>query len=493
MTETTTAAGGIRQWPMERLAPYLKNARTHSPEQVAEIAGSIESFGMVGAIIVKDGIIAKGHGTLSAIRSIYGAGKLLYPPPGAAGGAIPYEPGHVPVIDVQGWTEAQFRAFVLADNRIAENAGWDKALLALELEDLRGLGVDMKLYGFSAEELAAQRKYNSGEDSTPAPGIKAISALGDIWTLGQHRLICGDSTDPSTFQRLLAGATADLVWTDPPYNVDYHKGGPAAKPTAKAKKGKATETPAEPLPDGQTIKNDDLPDVDFYQLLYRAFSAMLAVTKPGGCIYIAHADSEGLNFRNAMKNAGWMQKQCLIWVKNSVVLGRQDYNWKHEPILYGWKPGAGHYFGQDFTMQTVIDDDVDINKLKLPELREIIKNFRNALPTSVLREDKPHRSELHPTMKPVALVQMMLKNSSRENEIVLDGFGGSGTTLIAATKIARRARLVELDPIFVDVIVRRWEEFTGEKAILEGTKQTYEEVKHARAQTHPNPPEAAGG
>lgn len=469
---------GIQTWPMEQLTPYAKNARTHSLDQVREIAVSIEEFGMVGAIVVRDGTIAKGHGTLAAIRAIYGQGKPLYPAPGKAAGAEPYPAGTVPVLDVKGWTDAQFRAYVLADNRIALNAGWDKSLLALELEDLRGLGVDMRLYGFSAEELAAQRKYNSNEDTVPAVAKIAITQPGEIWTMGPHRLICADSRDAGAFQKLMQGTPADLVWTDPPYNVDYHQGATTTSNSAKA-------------PAGSTIQNDALADAEFYDLLFRAFSAMLGVTKPGGCIYIAHADSEGLNFRNAMRNAGWLQKQCLIWVKNSVVLGRQDYNWKHEPILYGWKPGAAHYFGQDFTLQTVLDDDVDIGKMKPAELRGIINQLRNAIPSTVIREDKPHRSELHPTMKPVQLVAGMIKASSRENEIVLDGFGGSGTTLIAATKLARRARIVELDPLFADVIVRRWEDFTGERAILDGTNQTFDEVKYARSQANANAPQAA--
>lgn len=274
-------------------------------------------------------------------------------------------------------------------------------------------------------------------DDVPSTGPDPITKPGDIWLLGDHRLICGDSTKIDDIERLTDGELMDMVWTDPPYNVDYEG------------------------QDGMKIANDNMGDSEFRQFLYDSLTAAFMVTREGGPIYIAHADSEGYNFRGAMTDAGWLYKQCLIWVKSSMVLGRQDYQWQHEPILYGWKPGAAHRWFGEFNKKTVIDDEPDIKAMDKAELTNYIRTLRNALNTSVIREDKPKSSDDHPTMKPVALITHMLKNSSARGDRVLDLFGGSGSTLIAAERTGRKAYLSEMDPRYCDVIVKRWEEYTG--------------------------------
>lgn len=256
--------------------------------------------------------------------------------------------------------------------------------------------------------------------------------------------MCGDSTDLLHVEQLMAGSKADMVWTDPPYNVDYE--GTAGK-----------------------IKNDNMSAQQFWTFIQAVVKSMAHALKAGGVFYVAHAEGNEMSSylrRALLESKILLPKQCLIWVKNAPVLGRQDYNWKHEPILYGWKEGAAHFFNEDYTQNTVIDDDIDVRKLNKQELLDIIKNIRNCIPTTVIRENKPARSELHPTQKPVDLIARNIISSSRPAEIVLDLFGGSGSTLIAAEKNSRRAYLMEFDPKFCDVIVERWEQFTGKKSEL---------------------------
>ena len=252
------------------------------------------------------------------------------------------------------------------------------------------------------------------EDEAPEPPAEPVTRRGDIYQLGKHKLICGDSTIVDDVQKLMGEDRADMVWTDPPYNVAYE--------------GKTK--------DALKIQNDEMSTENFYQFLYDAYSNMLMFTKPGGAIYVAHADSEGMNFRKAMVDSGWMIKQCLIWVKQSLVMGRQDYHWKHEPILYGWAPGASHSW------------------------------YADRKQTTVLEFNRPSRNAEHPTMKPIELIEYCLTNSCAPRGLVLDLFGGSGSTLIACEKSGRRAALVELDPRYCDVIVARWEKYTGKKAQL---------------------------
>jgi DNA modification methylase len=401
----------IEERPIEALIPFANNSRTHSDEQVAQIAASIREFGFTNPVLIdaEDGIIA-GHGRVLAARKL-GLEK-------------------VPCIRLKHLTEAQRRAYVIADNKLALNAGWDEALLRVEIESLQSMDFDVALTGFNADEIAALLAVSTVDpqtdpDETPEPPVDPLSVLGDVWVLGKHRLACGDSTNLDAVTNLMGGVQADLLLTDPPYNVAY--------------KGKTA--------DALTIKNDSMADADFRQFLRDVYSTADAVMKPGAVFYIWHADSEGYNFRGAAFDVEWKVRQCLVWKKSSMVLGRQDYQWKHEPCLYGWKEGAAHYWSSDRKQ------------------------------TTVLEFDKPSRNGEHPTMKPVELFQYQVENSSKPGGVVLDLFGGSGTTLIACERTGRVARLMELDPKYADVIVQRWQDFTGKAAVHAETGETFNVMK----------------
>lgn len=292
------------------------------------------------------------------------------------------------------------------------------------------------------------------DDDCPDLGASHTSQRGDVWVLGNHRLMCGDGTSIDDVEALTDGEQVDMVWTDPPYNVNYE--------------GKTK--------DALKIDNDEMDDGQFRQFLRDLFTTAFMVTKPGGPVYVAHADSEGVNFRSALMEAGFLLKQCIIWVKNTMVLGRQDYQWQHEPILYGWKPGAAHKWYGEFNKKTVIDDTPNIKEMSKGELVNQIRALQNALNTSALHFDKPSRNAEHPTMKPVELVAHMVKNSSRRGDQILDLCGGSGSTLIAAEKYGRHARLMEYDPRYADVIIKRWQDYTGQKAIHAGTGQCFDDM-----------------
>ena len=417
MSKKNNPADKVEQWPIEKLVPYAKNSRTHSEDQVAQIAASIKEWGFTSAILVdEDGGIIAGHGRVMAARKL-GLASL-------------------PVMVAAGWSEAQKRAYVIADNKLALNAGWDNELLALELAELDGLGFDVELTGFSDEEIKALMPVEVTEgltdpDDAPAVQENPVTVPGDVWVMGKHRLLCGDSTSVDDLAKLTQGSLVDMWLTDPPYNVAY-EGGTKEK---------------------LTIKNDSMGDDQFRQFLRDAYTAADTVMKPGAVFYIWHADSEGYNFRGAAKDAGWTVRQCLIWKKSSMVLGRQDYQWKHEPCLYGWKDGAGHLWAADRKQ------------------------------TTILEFDKPARNGEHPTMKPVALFEYQLLNNTKGGDIVLDSFGGSGTTLIAAEKNGRTAMIMELDPRYCDVIVKRWQEFTGKQATHAETGKPFAEVKNGNKET----------
>ena len=344
-------------------------------------------------------------------------------------------------------------ADLVADNRLAELAEIDDTLLAAIVAGLNDADYDTELTGYDAELTAAliaglegpTMDFEKADATIPEVPEDPISRLGDVWQLGPHRLICGDSTDPATYAALMQDDSADLIVTDPPYNVDYE--GMAGK-----------------------IKNDCMKPEAFRAFLYAAFGAMAGAAKPGAGAYIFHADSEGVAFREAFQGAGFLLKQCLIWVKNAFALGRQDYQWQHEPILYGWKEGAAHYFTEQRNLSTVIDESgrPDVDKMSFDELADLVSLIYDAIedqPSTVLYCDKPLRNAEHPTMKPVALVAKLIENSSRPGWVVLDPFGGSGSTLMACEGTGRVARLIELDPRFVDVIVKRYAEVTGKRDI----------------------------
>ena len=403
----------IEQVKLDALIPYARNSRTHSDAQVAQIAASIKEFGFTNPVLIDEtGSIIAGHGRVMAARKL----------------AI----ADVPSIRLTHLTEAQKKAYVIADNKLALNAGWDDEMLAVELTDLKDMGFDLDLTGFSTDEIEALLAPTgteglTDEDAVPEVPEAPVTVLGDVWLLGKHRVMCGDSTSIDAVGRLMGGGGADMLLTDPPYNVEY---------TGKTK-------------DALKIKNDSMGDDDFRQFLRDAFVSADSVMKSGSVFYIWHADSEGYNFRGATHDAGWKVRQCLIWKKQTLVMGRQDYHWKHEPCLYGWKEGAGHLWAADRKQ------------------------------TTILEFDKPSRNGEHPTMKPVGLFEYQMLNNTKGGDIVLDLFGGSGTTIIAAEKNGRYGYLMELDPKYCDVIVQRWQEFTGQTATLESNGKPFISLKKA--------------
>lgn len=449
--------------PIESLMAYARNSRTHSPEQIRQIIDSMDEFGFTNAVLADaDGIVA-GHGRVAAASQIYASGGRLRWPNGAE---IPV--GMVPVMPCDGWTESQRRAYIIADNKLALNAGWDDELLRLEIGDLKDAGFEIDLLGFSSEELSdlfgsAELEPNDKDpDDAPPLGPDPVSQPGDVWVLGPHRVMCGSSTEVDSWQKLMAGEMADICVTDPPYNVAYE--------------GKTK--------DALTIKNDSMSSDNFRQFLLDFYSAVFTVMKPGAPIYVYHADTEGLNFRSAFIDAGFKLSGCLIWRKNTMVLGRSDCQWQHEPCLYGWKPGAAHRWYGGRKLTTVLEHGEGGPISKLEDGRWAIKVGDDVLvvdgdakleqhPGSVIFHEKPARNGEHPTMKPVGLIEKNLRASSRSGDIVIDGFGGSGSTLMAADRMGQSARLMELDGRYVDVIVRRWQNYTGRRAVHAETGEQF--------------------
>ncbi len=348
----------------------------------------------------------------------------------------------------QGATAEQLRAVAIKDNN---NFGdWDFDALAnlWDKDELDRWGIDLPpMDGDVKEDEAEEDNFNPASVTG-----KAKSKEGDIFKLGRHRLICGDSTDAQVLQILMGDQKADLLLTDPPYNVDYSSKNEALN---AADKGSRVQ---------RDIANDSMDAQVFKEFLCKAFANANTYLKPGGAFYIWHAGTEGLNFKLAVQQTGWELKQILIWVKNNIVLGRQDYQWKHEPCLYGWKPGASHYFVARRDLTTITEDEaLDLNALTKQELKDLLTKILD-LPTTDIHEDKPMRSADHPTMKPLKLMGRQIKNSTRPGEVVLDLFGGSGSTMMAAEQLGRSCYMVELDPVCIDVICKRYEELTGEKA-----------------------------
>lgn len=396
----------IKMLSVKAITPYDKNPRKNDVA-VDAVAASIKEFGFrIPILLDKNGTIIAGHTRLKA--------------------AMKLGLKEVPCIYADDLNEEQVKALRLADNKTAELADWDFDLLNDELLDI--IDIDMTSFGFE-ELLDARPDLEDEEDFDVDAEVPAIVKAGERYQLGNHILMCGDSTNREDVTKLLRGGVADLLLTDPPYNVNY-SGGTKEK---------------------LTIANDDMDDSSFYQFLIDAFANADSVMRPGAAFYIWHADSNGLTFRRACNDAGWQIRQCLIWVKNSMVLGRQDYQWKHEPCLYGWKDGASHYFVADRTETTVREDELDA----------VVDEEK----TTILRYDKPTSSKLHPTMKPVKLMGDLIYNSSRKGDNVLDLFGGSGTTLIACEETDRNCYMMEYDPHYCDVIISRWEALTGKKAV----------------------------
>lgn len=384
----------IEYIPIEDIKPYENNAKLHPQEQIQQIKNSILEFGFDDPIAIwKDNIIIEGHGRLIAAQ------ELGYK--------------EIPVIRLDDLTDEQRRAYTLVHNQLTMNSGFDIEMLNIELGGIES--IDMSNFGFEFEPSfgngdASEVVEDDFEAELPE---EPKSKLGDIYQLGRHRLMCGDSTNPENVKELTGGVLVDMLITDPPYNVAYE--------------GKTK--------DKLTIQNDSMEDSAFRQFLKDAFAAANEVMKPGAVFYIWHADLEGYNFRGACHDIGWQVREVLIWNKNSMVLGRQDYQWKHEPCLYGWKEGASHLWASDRKQTTVID-------------------FQ-----------RPQRADIHPTMKPIGLFDYQIQNNTKGGDAVLDLFNGSGTTIMACEQNGRQAYCMELDPRYVDAAIDRWEKFTGQKAV----------------------------
>lgn len=361
-------------------------------------------------------------------------------------------------------TPEKLRAIVIKDNVAFGDWDYDDLANEWEIEDLDRWAVELPdIDTGQAEEEAEEDNYDVAGNLPSKPKAK----YGDIYQLGNHRLICGDSTKPEVLDILIGEGKVDLFLTDPPYNVDYSSKNEALN---AADKGNRVQ---------KDIANDKMGDEAFLEFLKAAFDNANRYLKKGGAFYIWHAGTEGLNFKLAVKSVGWELKQILIWVKNNMVLGRQDYQWKHEPCLYGWKSGASHFFVNRRDLLTVTEDEApDIDAMTKDELKALLRSLLGeATPTTTIHEDKPLRSADHPTMKPIKLMGRAIKNSTRPGEVVLDLFGGSGSTLMAAEQLARSCYTVELDPAYIDVIIKRWEEYTGDKAELLGNFAPDEEAE----------------
>ena len=405
--------------PVSALIPYAKNARTHSDEQVSQIARSIEEFGWTNPILVdRNNVIIAGHACLLAAKKL----KLV----------------EVPVIVLGHLTDAQRRALVIADNQLALGAGWDEEMLRVELRMLEAEDYDLDLIGFGESELAelladdGDYAGHADEDAVPETSEVAISVAGDLWILGDHRVYCGDATQMESIEKVMGSGLADMVFCDPPYGVAYGSSAPTKRERERRK-----------------IANDDLGDAAFGEFLHKACINLLSVTK--GAVYISMSSSELHTLQKAFTAAGGHWSTFVIWAKDRFTLGRSDYQRQYEPLLYGWLEGNEHFW-------CGARDQGDIW-------------FVN----------KPRANVLHPTQKPVELVERAIKNSSKSRNTVLDPFGGSGTTLIACEKNGRHARLVELEPRYVDVVVRRWEQYTERKATLAESGREFEEVAEDRA------------
>ena len=382
--------------PVTRLVPYVNNARTHSPEQLTKLRSSLREFGFINPVIIdRDFNVIAGHGRIAAAK----------------------EEGitEVPCVFVDYLTEAQKKAYILADNRMALDAGWDEELLRIEIESLQGADFDVSLTGFGEEEIAdlfagdsEKDVKDDGFDLSAALEKAAFVERGDIWTVGRHRLMCGDATSVEDVAALMDGKKANLIVTDPPYGVSFKSGS------------------------GLSIQNDSMKGDEFYTFLYNSFSCMVEHLESGGAAYVFHADTEGLNFRKAFVDAGFHLAGVCIWVKNSLVLGRSDYQWQHEPVLYGFLKNGRHPWYSDRKQ------------------------------TTIWNYDKPKRNKNHPTSKPLDLLGYPISNSSQENAIVLDTFGGSGSTLMACEQTNRICFMCELDEKYASVILRRYVEDTGD-------------------------------
>lgn len=431
-TDNHNVGLAIEYLPIEALEPYAGNTRKHADADIEQIMTSISRNGFCDPIGIWSDhqVIVEGHGRLEAAKRL--------------------GMSEVPVIRLDHMTDEQRREYGIMHNKTAELSEWDFEKLESELED-----IDLSAYGIEFEAGAQQAVQDTEEellqaieeDEVPEPTEPeqlTRTHRGDVWKLGDHRLIVGDSTEPTDIERLMDGAQADMVVTDPPYNVAISNSA------------------------GATIQNDNTADEMFFDFLVKAFRTLEAALKPGGAFYVWFADRTHIAFEQALAENGLTVRQELIWVKNALILCRRDYQWRHESCFYGWKDGASHYFVPDRSQTTVVEDIPPVfrklSKYDLVKLLEDLYAKWDETPSTVIHEKKPLVDDLHPTMKPVKLIARQIRNSSQRGEIVLDLFGGSGTTLLAAEQLGRRAYICEIDEHYADVILDRWEKFTGRKA-----------------------------
>jgi DNA modification methylase len=438
----------VYEMPIDALVGYAGNPRVGN---VAAIAESLRINGQYRPIVVRKETreVLAGNHTLKAATSL--GWKT------------------VKATIVENISDEAAARIVLADNRLNDVASYDNKALAemlQQLETLSGTGYDKAYLDYLLDGLKDEPQQLTDPDDVPeVPELpQTISKPGDVWQLADHRLVCGDSLAPETYAALTQGRQMDCVITDPPYNV-------AVAQFSSVEEAKRLKKRT----DGLTIKNDSMGAVEFERFIASAFERMYETAKPGAPIYVFHSETVGAAFRNTYEAAGWMLKEVLIWVKSSLVLSRQDYHWQHEPILYGWKPGAAHYWEGGRTQTTVIDEQPDFSEMKKEDLLKFLTDLYAT--TTAIREPKPSRNAEHPTMKPVALIARLMNNSSPYQGAVLDPFAGSGSTLIAAHALGRTAYLIELDPRYADVICRRFQEHTGIVPVLEATAQPHDFVK----------------
>lgn len=452
----------IRLVEVAALLPYARNSRTHSKAQVAQLAATIKRVGWTNPILIAEGGVLAGHGRLLAA-------ELL----GLA---------RVPAIDLSHIPEDERRALVISDNRLAELAGWDLEMLKLETDELRAGGLDIEeMTGFSEEALAALleelEEPDAGGDKDPddAPEVPAepVVRAGDVWVCGPHRVMCSDSTDPAAWDALMQGELADACLTDPPYGVDLDRKNRLIDGAVGGRRAAAGE-----------IRNDKLTGDEFRDFIGKAYAAVFDVLKPGATIYVAHSDKEGGNFRAEFERAGFTFSQTIIWRKNQLVLGMARYQPIHEPILVGRKPGSKSRWYGGRKQTTVMELGEGSPFQRQPDGRWAIRVGDQVLivageaaieeaPSSFISVAKPAKSGLHQSQKPVELCERLLRNSARPGDLVVDGFGGSGSTLVAADRLGMSARLMEQDEAFAEVIIRRWEALTGRRAVLLGTGQLF--------------------
>lgn len=409
---------------INEIIPYENNAKLHPKEQIEQIKNSIVEFGNNDPIAIDENyIVIEGHGRLKALKE------------------LGYE--EVECIILSGLTEDQKNAYRLVHNQLTMNSGWDMTKLKEELStiniDMYKLGMDEELLNQVEDENIEIEEDDFDLDKTLENMEEIYVKQGEIYQLGKHYLMCGDTTSKADVEKLMNGVKADLLVIDPPYNINVSNS------------------------QGMTIAHDNMEKNEFINFLTSSFDELNSSLKEGGAFYIWYADTSVYEFLSACKNVEWQVRENLIWVKSQFILGRQDYQWRHEPCLYGWKNGASHYFINDRTQSTIIDDSIDLETATEETLRDYIKSLLNF--STILYEKKPTVNDIHPTMKPLRLIGKLIKNSSKKNEIVLDGFGGSGSTLIACEELNRTCYTMEYEPKYAQAIIERWEQLTGGKAV----------------------------